>query len=72
MKSTADIVAVFDDLAAKARASLEATNDEKLAGEWEMLFGENLSLKGLALRHINRSLWTTSSITVLSLAYICA
>jgi uncharacterized damage-inducible protein DinB len=46
VKSTADIVAVFDDLAAKARTSLVATTDEKLAGEWEFLFGEKSFFKG--------------------------
>jgi len=46
VKSTADIVAAFDDLAAKARASLAATTDENLAGEWEFLFGEQLLFKG--------------------------
>jgi uncharacterized damage-inducible protein DinB len=46
VKSTADIVAAFDDLAAKAHASLVATTDEKLAGEWEMLFGAQSFFKG--------------------------
>jgi uncharacterized damage-inducible protein DinB len=46
VKSTADIVAAFDDLAAKAHASLVGTTDEHLAGEWEFLFGEKSMFKG--------------------------
>jgi uncharacterized damage-inducible protein DinB len=46
VKSTADIVAVFDELAAKARTSLAVTTDEKLGEEWEFLFGEKSFFKG--------------------------
>jgi len=46
VKSTADIVAAFDDLAAKARKSLDATTDEVLGMPWEMLFGEQSFFKG--------------------------
>jgi uncharacterized damage-inducible protein DinB len=46
VKNTADIVAVFDDLAEKARASLVGTTDEHLADDWEMVFGEHPIFKG--------------------------
>jgi len=46
VKSTADIVAAFDDLSAKARASLMGTTDERLAEEWEFLFGDKTLFKG--------------------------
>jgi uncharacterized damage-inducible protein DinB len=46
VKSTADIIAAFDDLAAKARASLAGTTDERLAEEWEFLFGDKTLFKG--------------------------
>jgi len=46
VKSTADVVAVFDDLAKTAREALVATADERLAGEWEMVFGERQVFKG--------------------------
>jgi uncharacterized damage-inducible protein DinB len=44
--STADIVAVFDDVAAKARALLAATTDEHLGEGWEFVAGEKTLFKG--------------------------
>jgi uncharacterized damage-inducible protein DinB len=46
VKSAADIVHAFDDLAAKARVALEKATDEHWAGEWEMNFGERQIFKG--------------------------
>jgi uncharacterized damage-inducible protein DinB len=46
VKNTADIVAAFDDLSAKARTALAGTSDEHLTGAWEMVFGEHVIFKG--------------------------